>query len=85
VLADCDIAGADIAGADIAGADIDCDIAGADVDCDIAGPAVGAFELLQAVRATAIVSRAAPLIAVDRMWFTFRFAESRILVGNPTV
>src|SRR5271155_2656435 len=58
----------------------DCDIAGAVVDCDIAGPGCASFEV-QAARATAIVSRAAPCSAVDRMWFTFRFARDRALCG----
>src|ERR1700677_3486664 len=59
----------------------DCDIAGAGVDCDIAGPGCASFELLQAARAKAIVSRAAPFSAVDRMWFTFRFARDRAFCG----
>ena len=66
---------------DIAGAGVDCDIAGAGVDCDIAGPGCASFELLQAARAKAIVSRAAPFSGVDRMWFTFRFARDRAFCG----
>src|ERR1700689_4458087 len=50
-------------------------------DCDIAGPGFASFELLQAARAKAIVSRAAPFSAVDRMWFTFRFARDRAFCG----
>jgi hypothetical protein len=59
----------------------DCDIAGAVVDCDIAGPGLASFELLQAARVKAIVNRAAPLSAVYRMSFTFRFARGRALCG----
>jgi hypothetical protein len=61
----------------------DCDIAGAgDVDvevvCDIAGPELASFELPQAARAKTIVSRAAPLSAVDRIWFAFRSARDTV-------
>src|SRR5271170_2135932 len=59
----------------------DCDIAGAGVACDIAGPGCASFELLQAARAKAIVSRAAPFSAVERMWFTFRIARDRAFCG----
>jgi hypothetical protein len=67
---------------DIAGGGVDCDIAGAEDDCDIADPGCVSFELLQAARARAIVSRATPLSSVDRMWFTFRFARDSALCGR---
>jgi hypothetical protein len=59
----------------LAAPEADCDIAGATVDCDIAGPGCAPFEPLQAARAKAIVSTAAPFSAVDGMWFTFRIAR----------
>lgn len=79
--ADCDIAGADIAGADITGVDI----AGADVDCDIAGPGLASFEPLQAARAKAVASSAAPVNALHCIWFTLslRASFARSVVGNP--
>src|SRR5271170_328958 len=61
---------------------VDCDIAGGGVDCDIADPGCISFELLQAARAKAIVSRATPLSSVDRMWFTFRFARDSASCGR---
>src|SRR6202035_3340670 len=67
---------------DIAGEGVAWDISGAEDDCDIADPGCISFELLQAARARTIVSRAAPLSSVDRMWFTFRFARDSAFCGR---